>query len=72
MLRGVQEIKEGDLVKRTGRSFVPVGEELLGRVGNALAAIDGTGPARLDEVLPIERIGPGVVDRGQLERCRPA
>ena len=40
------EIKEGDTVKRTGRIIsVPVGEELLGRVVNALGQpIDGKGP----------------------------
>ena len=40
------EIKEGDTVKRTGRIIsVPVGEELVGRVVNALGQpIDGKGP----------------------------
>src|SRR5512143_2396907 len=39
-------IKEGDPVKRTGRIIsVPVGEEMLGRVVNALGQpIDGKGP----------------------------
>lgn len=39
-------IKEGDVVKRTGAIVdVPVGEELLGRVVDALGnAIDGKGP----------------------------
>src|SRR5881392_3187577 len=65
LLGEFKEIKEGDLVKRTGRIIsVPVGEELLGRVVNALGQpVDGKGPitgARLD---PIERIAPGVVDR---------
>lgn len=41
-----REIKEGTIVKRTGRVVeVPVGEELLGRVVNALGQpIDGLGP----------------------------
>src|SRR5260370_23896248 len=35
LLGEFREIKEGDLVKRTGRIIsVPVGEELLGRAGN--------------------------------------
>ncbi|HUF24985.1 MAG TPA: F0F1 ATP synthase subunit alpha [Vicinamibacterales bacterium] len=59
------EIKEGDLVKRTGRIIsVPVGEEMLGRVVNALGEpIDGKGPIVAKQTLPIERLAPGVVDR---------
>jgi F-type H+/Na+-transporting ATPase subunit alpha len=59
------EIKEGDLVKRTGRIMsVPVGDELLGRVVNALGRpIDGKGPLVTTQFAPIERIAPGVVDR---------
>ena len=59
------EIREGDVVKRTGRIIsVPVGEELLGRVVNSLGQpIDGTGPITTKTFMPIERIAPGVVDR---------
>jgi F-type H+-transporting ATPase subunit alpha len=58
-------IKEGDPVKRTGRIIsVPVGEEMLGRVVNALGQpIDGKGPILTKQSSPIERIAPGVVDR---------
>ena len=58
-------IKEGDAVKRTGRIIsVPVGEEMLGRVVNALGQpIDGKGPILTKTLSPIERIAPGVVDR---------
>jgi F-type H+-transporting ATPase subunit alpha len=58
-------IKEGDPVKRTGRIIsVPVGEEMLGRVVNALGQpIDGKGPILTKQTSPIERIAPGVVDR---------
>src|SRR6187402_969888 len=58
-------IKEGDPVKRTGRIIsVPVGEELLGRVVNALGQpLDGKGPIGSKQFFPIERIAPGVVDR---------
>ena len=58
-------IKEGDEVRRTGRIIsVPVGDELLGRVVNALGQpIDGKGPISSKEFLPIERLAPGVVDR---------
>ena len=46
LLGEYREIKEGDPVKRTGRIIsVPVGEEMLGRVVNALGQpIDGKGP----------------------------
>src|SRR5258707_15223619 len=65
LLGEFKEIKEGDLVKRTGRiTSVPVGEELLGRVVNALGQpIDGKGPIGSSTFSPIERIAPGVVDR---------
>src|SRR5688500_18074155 len=65
LLGEFKEIKEGDLVKRTGRIIsVPVGEELLGRVVNALGQpIDGKGPIASKQFSPIERLAPGVVDR---------
>jgi F-type H+-transporting ATPase subunit alpha len=58
-------IKEGDEVKRTRRIMsVPVGEEMVGRVVNALGQpIDGKGPIATKEFGPIERIAPGVVKR---------
>src|SRR5438477_1267421 len=65
LLGEFREIKEGDQVKRTGRIIsVPVGEELLGRVVNALGQpIDGKGPIATKQFSPIERLVPGVVDR---------
>jgi F-type H+-transporting ATPase subunit alpha len=65
LLGEYREIKEGDPVKRTGRIIsVPVGEEMLGRVVNALGQpIDGKGPILTKQTAPIERIAPGVVDR---------
>src|SRR6202165_453459 len=65
LLGEFREIKEGDLVKRTGRIIsVPVGEELLGRVVNALGEpLDGKGPVVSKQTAPIERLAPGVVDR---------
>jgi F-type H+/Na+-transporting ATPase subunit alpha len=59
------EIKEGDTVKRTGRIIsVPVGDEMVGRVVNALGQpIDGKGPVTSKTFMPIERLAPGVVDR---------
>jgi F-type H+-transporting ATPase subunit alpha len=60
-----QKIREGDLVKRTGRIMeVPVGDALIGRVVDALGnPIDDRGPIITDNYNPIERIAPGVVDR---------
>src|ERR687887_813834 len=65
LLGDFTEIKEGDEVKRTGRIIsVPVGDELLGRVVNALGQpIDGKGPVTTKQFSPIERLAPGVVDR---------
>ena len=58
-------IQEGDEVKRTGRIMsVPVGDEMIGRVVNALGApIDGKGPVNTKQFNAIERLAPGVVDR---------
>src|ERR1044071_8473825 len=60
-----QAVKEGDLVKRTGRIMqVPVGDAMIGRVVNALGLpIDERGPIMTDNFNPIERIAPGIVDR---------
>jgi len=60
-----QTIREGDLVKRTGRIMeVPVGDALVGRVVDVLGnPIDDRGPIITDTYYPVERIAPGVVDR---------
>jgi F-type H+/Na+-transporting ATPase subunit alpha len=65
LLGEFRDIKEGDPVKRTGRIIsVPVGEEMLGRVVNALGQpLDGKGPIATKQFAPIERLAPGVVDR---------
>ena len=58
-------IREGGLVKRTGRvASVPVGEALIGRVVDALGQpIDGKGPIDSKELRPIERNAPGIIER---------
>jgi F-type H+-transporting ATPase subunit alpha len=65
VLGSYEHIKEGDVVKATGRILaVPVGPELLGRVVNTLGEpIDGKGPinAKLTDVL--EKVAPGVIAR---------
>ena len=60
-----KDIKEGSQVKRTGRIMeVPVGEELLGRVVNAIGQpIDGLGPINTGKFRPIESRAPSVMDR---------
>ncbi len=58
-------VKEGDLVKRTGRiASMPVGEQMLGRVINPLGQpIDGKGEIHTDKFLPLERKALGVIQR---------
>jgi F-type H+/Na+-transporting ATPase subunit alpha len=65
LLGEFHEIREGDTVKRTGRIIsVPVGDEMIGRVVNALGQpIDGKGPIVTKHFSEIERLAPGVVDR---------
>ena len=60
-----RNIKEGDIVKRTGRIVeVPVGDAIVGRVVNAIGQpIDGKGPINAKEQRKIEVIAPGIVDR---------
>ena len=60
-----RHIKEGDEVRTTGRIVeVPVGEELLGRVVDALGQpIDGKGPIKASATIQVERIAPGVIYR---------
>jgi len=60
-----RDIKEGDMVKRTGRiAQVPVGEALLGRVVNPLGQpIDGKGPIVASEYRPLETEAPNVLQR---------
>ena len=59
------DLREGDLVKGTGRiASVPVGQGLVGRVVNALGQpIDGKGPINTDKLRNVERIAPGVIKR---------
>ncbi len=58
-------IREGDVVKRTGRIVeVPVGEAMIGRVVNALGQpIDGKGEIKTDKTRPVEAPAPGIMDR---------
>ncbi|MBI4429146.1 MAG: F0F1 ATP synthase subunit alpha [Ignavibacteriales bacterium] len=58
-------IKEGDIVKRTGRvASMPVGEQMLGRVITPLGEpIDGKGPIKTEKFYPLERKALGVIFR---------
>ncbi len=58
-------IKEGDVVKRTGRVVsVPVGEALIGRVVDSLGQpVDGKGPLDIDTYRPIEALAHGIIQR---------
>ncbi len=60
-----REIKEGDIVRRTGRIIeVPVGRELLGRVVDPLGnPIDGKGPIKAKASSRIEVKAPGIMPR---------
>lgn len=64
-----KEIKEGDIVKPTGRVVeVPVGEALIGRVVNALGQpIDGKGPITAEDYRQIEYPAPGVLQRKSVQ-----
>ncbi|MDD5477775.1 MAG: F0F1 ATP synthase subunit alpha [Candidatus Omnitrophica bacterium] len=60
-----KNIREGDIVKRTGKIVqVPVGEALVGRVVNALGRpIDGKGQVNTQSARPLESSAPNVVQR---------
>ena len=60
-----EKIAEGQTVKRTGKVVsVPVGEQMIGRVVNALGQpIDGAGPIVTDTFRPIESPAPGICER---------
>jgi len=63
-------IREGDLVKTTGRLLsVPVGKELLGRVVDALGRpVDGKGAIESSENYPVEKIAPGIIPRKSVDQ----
>ncbi|MDJ0623665.1 MAG: F0F1 ATP synthase subunit alpha, partial [Desulfocapsaceae bacterium] len=72
VLGSVEKIKEGDIVKRTGRiAEVPVGPEMEGRVVDGIGQpIDGLGPIDAKLSSKIEVLAPGVIARkGVHEPC---
>ncbi len=70
LLGSDEDIKEGSSVKRTGEIMsVPVGEELLGRVVNALGQpIDGKGAINTTKRAPIEKVASGVITRKSVHK----
>ncbi len=64
-----EKIREGDMVKTTGRTAeVPAGDALLGRVVNALGQpLDGKGPVRTKQYRKLERTGAGVIARKSVD-----
>ena len=70
LLSNENNIREGSIVKRTGKVLsVPVGEALLGRVVNALGEpIDGKGPAVCTATRPVESEAPGIIERKSVNK----
>ncbi len=70
MLGSYQHISEGDTVKCTGKILeVPVGEEMLGRVVDALGnPVDGKGSIDTKQSSPVEKIAPGVIARQSVDQ----
>ncbi|HFI0315101.1 TPA: F0F1 ATP synthase subunit alpha [Streptococcus suis] len=65
ILGGFTDIREGSVVRRTGKIMeVPVGSGLIGRVINPLGQpVDGLGEIRTSKTRPIEYPAPGVMQR---------
>jgi F-type H+-transporting ATPase subunit alpha len=70
LLGSEKGIKEGDIVKRTGKVVeVPVGDAMIGRVVNALGQpIDGKGPVKTTATRPVELVAPGVITRQSVKQ----
>jgi F-type H+-transporting ATPase subunit alpha len=69
VLGDYQGVAEGQTCKCTGKILeVPIGEELLGRVVDALGnPIDGKGPIGHTQTDAIEKIAPGVIERQSVD-----
>jgi len=65
VLGDFSKIREGDIVKRTKKILsCPVGENFIGRVIDPLGnPLDGKGEIKAEKIFPLEKIGPGVMER---------
>src|SRR3989344_1266294 len=65
ILSDTKDLKEGDLVKRTGKLIsIGVSHELLGRVISPLGEpLDGRSAIKTNTYYPLEKVAPGVIDR---------
>ena len=70
VLGSYRHLREGDVVRCTKRILeVPVGDELLGRVVNALGEpIDGK-PLKAKQTAPVEKVAPGVMTRQSVDEA---
>lgn len=70
VLGDYKDLVEGQIVKTTGRILeVPVGEQLLGRVVDAMGnPIDEAGPITTTQTSPVEKIAPGVIWRQSVDQ----
>lgn len=68
VLGNASRVREGMLVKRTGRLLsIPVGADIVGRVVNPLGeALDGKGVIAVEREMPIERVAYGVMERSSV------
>ena len=64
-----EHLHEGDTVRTTGRvAEVPVGDELVGRIVSAVGEpLDGKGPIETSQMLPVEKVAPGVIFRQRVD-----
>jgi len=69
VLGDVKKVKEGDIVKSTGKILsVPVGDDLVGRIVDPLGnPIDGEGPIKSKADYPVEKIAPRVITRKSVD-----
>jgi len=65
ILGNIRQIKEGDIVKPTGKILsVPVGDDLVGRIVDPLGVpLDGEKPIKPKAQYPVEKIAPRVITR---------
>ncbi|MFH1459972.1 MAG: F0F1 ATP synthase subunit alpha [Candidatus Omnitrophota bacterium] len=70
MLGPKAQIRAGDKVYSKAKAlFQPVGDKFVGRIVNALCEpVDGKGPIESDEMYPVFKDAPGVMDRSTVER----